>query len=152
MTETALVPSPQAVNDRSDRSPPLRVGGKLRQALLLMVWEGLPYNTAAERCNLRVHSMREALERPHVLAFIRSQKQVMRTAASGANILALTEVRDQRDNQMARVQAVKALEQLSDTDQARGGSAPAQPGLTIQIITNSSTKPTINANGDLIDE
>jgi hypothetical protein len=136
----------------TDKPAPASISRKVREAIDAMVWRGIHFDQAAIEVGMTVRNMRLALERPAVLSYLRRQRQVMREAASGANILALTEVRDQRDNQMARVQAVKALEQLSDTDQARGGSAPAQPGLTIQIITNSSTKPTINANGDLIDE
>lgn len=135
-----------------ERSAPMRCTGRLKRAIDAMVWEGLKRDDAAASAGMTVHSVREALRRPHVKAYYLQQLDVLRTSERARNLLALTEVRDQRDNQMARVQAVKALEQLSDTDQGRGGAAPAQPGLTIQIITNSSMKPTLSANGDLIDE
>lgn len=115
-----------------DRSPPMRVDGKLRKACMALVHDGLGWKEAAERAGFRPSSMLSALERPHVKAFIKQQRDVLRSSMCGRNILVLAEVRDQTDNQMARVQAVKALEQLEDQQVARGPAA-AMPGLTIHV-------------------
>src|SRR4249919_690669 len=150
MTDQAMT-SQQDLNEPL-RSAPMAVTGRLKRAIDAMVWQGLSRDDAAISARLQVHSVREALRKPHVKAYYLAQLDVLRTSERARNLLALTEVRDQRDNQMARVQAVKALEQLSDQEQARGGAAPAQPGIVIQIISNSPTKPLINQQGDLIDE
>jgi hypothetical protein len=145
MTDQALIPSPRDVK-------PSDISRKVRDAIDAMIWRGIKFDEAAREVGMSVRNMRLALERPAVLSYLRRQKQVMRESASGANVLALTEVRDQRDNQMARVQAVKALEQLADVEQARGGAQQAMPGLVIRIVTETPIKTTLNANGDLIDE
>jgi hypothetical protein len=53
---------------------------------------------------------------------------VLRTSERARNIHTLCEVRDQTDNQMARVNAVKALEQLGDQEVGVGSQRHA-PGL-----------------------
>jgi hypothetical protein len=140
----------QALTVPDKRVP--HVHGKLRQACLAMVWDGLPWDQAARKANLSLVSMRKALERAHVLAFLRQQKHVLRESVSCGNIHAFVDVRDNSGNPMARVQAGKALEQLSDVEQARGGAQQAMPGLVIRIVTETPIKTTLNANGDLIDE
>jgi hypothetical protein len=124
--------SPQA-----DRKPskPLRVTGKLRQACMFLVHEGLPWKEAAIKADFTPAAMLYALQRPHVVAFVRQQRDVLRASMCGANILALVEVRDQKLNQMARVNAVLALERMDD-QQVAAGQHRAAPGLTIVIETH----------------
>jgi len=125
-----------------DRSRPMRVTGKLKVACNLLAYEGLPFNEAAQQAGLSVHAMRLALQRPHVIAYLKAQREVLRASMSGRNILTLAAVRDQTDNQMARVNAVKALEQIGDEPSARSG-ASSMPGLVIQIV-NSPAEPRIS--------
>jgi hypothetical protein len=68
---------------------------------------------------------------------------------SGANIAALAEVRDQQDNQMARVRAVQALEQIPD-ELARSSSMVQSPGVTIQIVA-APTRPVSDKAGVAIE-
>jgi hypothetical protein len=63
---------------------------------------------------------------------------VLRTSERARNIHALCSVRDQTDNQMARVNAVKALEQLEDQAPA-GNSLQRSPGLQIVIVQPPAT-------------
>jgi hypothetical protein len=144
--------SDQALATLDKPAPPRAVTGKVRKAIDAMVWLGLSRDEAAAHAGLAVHSLYQAFRKPSVKSHYLRELDVLRTSERARNVHALIEVRSQPDNQMARVQAVKALEQLSDTDQGRGGAAPAQPGIVIQIVTNSPTLPTLNANGDLIDE
>jgi hypothetical protein len=69
-----------------------------------------------------------------VKQFYLAELDVLRTSERARNIHALVDVRDQLENKMARVQAVKALEQISDEMPAGRGSQ-SQPGLTIVINT-----------------
>lgn len=110
----------------------LRVGGKLKDALNLIVWEGLAWNEAAAKANFTVAAMRKALERPHVIAYLKAQKQVFRASVSGQNISRLAEIRDRAGNTMAQLGAIKLLEQIDD-DQRIGGSQQSTPGVTIII-------------------
>lgn len=132
-------PSHQAVTAR-DRSARGKVTGRLRNALTFMVWDGLKRDEAATKAGLKPHALYVALRKPHVKAFYLAELDVLRTSERARNILALTEVRDQTDNKMARVAAVKALEQLSDDDSASGSTASHSPGVVIQIVTQAEPK------------
>lgn len=94
----------------ADRSAPQRVTGRLKQALDAMVWKGLPRDQAAESAGMRPHSLYKALRRPPVLAYYLNEIGVLRSSERAKNIHTLAEVRDQTENQMARVAAVKQLE------------------------------------------
>jgi hypothetical protein len=109
------------------------IRGKLRQALDSMVWEGLSYDQAARTVNYHVRSMRRALGRPDVLAYLNRERQVLRASVSPRNIHRLVEIRD-ADNNMPAVQAIKVLEQLGEDQHSRGNSANAPPGVTIRIV------------------
>lgn len=140
MSETAITITDQrqqlTTQQRASvgRSKAMRVTGKLKVACDLLAYEGMPFNEAAQQAGLSVAAMRSALQRPHVIAYLKAQREVLRASMSGRNILTLAEVRDQTGNQMARVNAVKALEQISDEPMAAPGRA-ASAGVVIVIQT-----------------
>src|SRR5215472_83385 len=77
--------------ERKTVLPAKRIGGRLKQALDLMVWgDGerryLPDNEAAAIAGLNVISIRNALHKPHVLAYYKQQREVLRSRESPANI------------------------------------------------------------------
>ena len=117
--------------DRIDRLTP-----QLRQACDDMVWHGLDYAQAATKANLHVRSMRLALDRPHVLKYLREQRQVLLGAEGTRTIHRLAVIRDAADN-MPAVNAAKLLLDLES--EANGGNKQGQqaitPGITIQINT-----------------
>jgi hypothetical protein len=121
--------------------PVKRIGGRLKQALDLMVWgDGerryLPDNEAAAIAGLNVISIRNALTKPHVLAYYREQREVLRARESPANIHRLCEIRDAANN-LPAVNAIRALEQLGD-EQPTKPNAPS-PGVSIRIVNVAST-------------
>jgi hypothetical protein len=65
----------------------------------------------------------------------------LRTSERARNFHTLTEVRDQKKNQMARVNAVKAMEQLDDAQQSSRG-AQSLPGLQIVIVQGGAPAAT----------
>jgi len=141
--DAALAISPNKVQIAArERTQPGKVTGKLRTACDAMVFEGRPYDEAARSVDMTVAAMRKALAKPHVQAYLRVQREVLRTSLCGGNILALAYVRDQTDNQMARVQAVKALEQIGE-EQARTAS-PSTPGLVVVINTGPQAQDANN--------
>jgi hypothetical protein len=123
----------------------LRVTGKNKAAIDAMVWQGLNRRDAAQTAGLTDHALYTALTKPHVKAYYLSQLDVLRTSERARNIHALVEVRDQDENKMARVQAVKALEQISE-DAPANGAGGRVPGMQIVIVQGSngaqSTQPT----------
>jgi hypothetical protein len=123
--------------ERKTVLPAKRIGGRLKQALDLMVWgDGerryFPDNEAAAIAGLNVFSIRNALHRPHVQAYYRTQCQVLRARESPANIHRLCEIRDAADN-MPAVNAIKTLEGL-DEDLMRRNTDTPTPGIVLRIV------------------
>lgn len=114
------------------RSAPGKVTGKLKTALHAMIWLGMKRAEAAAHSGLKEQSLYVALARPHVRGYYLQQLEVLRTSERARNIHTLAEVRDQTSNQMARVTAVKALEQLEDQPASVAARANP-PGLVIVI-------------------
>lgn len=108
-----------------------------------MIWEGKSRKDAAEAAGLKDHALYSALRKPHVKAYYLEQLDVLRTSERARNIHTLAEVRDQTSNQMARVQAVKALEQISDDEQGTSRARHA-PGLQIVVHVKTDQKPVID--------
>jgi hypothetical protein len=116
---------------RRDRSAPGRVTGRLKAALDSMIWQNLTDNEAAVKFKITVQAIRMALKRPHVLRYLKEERVVLHAREFARNSHALIEVRDQTANQMARVAAVRALEQ-SDTN-ALPLAGKAAPGFVIIV-------------------
>jgi hypothetical protein len=116
----------------------LRVTGKNKTAIDAMVWQGLNRRDAAQSAGLTDHALYTALTKPHVKAYYMAQLDVLRTSERARNIHTLVEVRDQKTNQMARVQAVARLEQIDDEAQVSRGSQ-ALPGLQIVIVQGGNS-------------
>jgi hypothetical protein len=134
MLNTALAlpnQQPQRIRDKEIR-------GKMRVALNAMVWEGLLINEAAIRAGLTTTAIRYALQRPHVLEYLRRERQVLRASVCSRNELVLAEVRDNSENSMARIAAVKALEQIDNAEMpSLLGRSARSPGVII-VIGNQS--------------
>jgi hypothetical protein len=134
-----IAPSRQAKQSIT-ASKPGQVTGRLKLACDLMVYSGLSWDKAALQAGLTVRSMRLAMERPHVLRYLRDNREVFRVAACSSNILKLVELRDSSPNAMARVQAIKALEGIED-ESTRTAGRQTVPGLVV-VIQQSTPPPT----------
>lgn len=134
-THLSIAQTRQTTTER----PALKVTGRIAEAVRLMIEEGKTYQEAAAAVGMHVRLMRKAIERPHVLSYIRQQRQVFRATINASNDLRLAAVRDKSGNSMAVVQAVKALEQLDDEVTARRGSGfSTSPGLVINILNTGA--------------
>jgi hypothetical protein len=112
-----------------------------------MVWGNgerryLPDNEAAAIAGLNVLSIRNALHKPHVLAYYKQQREVLRARESPANIHRLCEIRDAANN-LPAVNAIRALEQLGGDEQTNKLNTPS-PGISIRIVTLASPPPPID--------
>lgn len=145
MTELTPVPTRQKV-EAEGRSGKGVVSGKLKQALDLMIWEGLKRADAAGKAGLSDHGMRAALKKPHVLAYFNAELASLRQSLRAKNIHRLDGIADDSPNQMAKVQAIRTLEQLTDAAEHKpGNGSPALPaGITIVIAPAPSAPPTID--------
>ncbi len=129
-----------AVPGRSRRNA---VTGKLKAALEAMVWEGLKRDDAAAKAGLASASLRFALRKPHVLAFYRNECDALRESVRTRNIHRLDGIADTSRNDMAKVAAVKAIEQIADqADEKRAKPGGQQtPGLQIIIVQHAPALP-----------
>ena len=119
-----------AAKTRSDR---LTVTGRLKQALMFMVWEGKTRSEAATAVGMSDHGLREALRKAHVRQFYANELDVLRTSARAKNFHRLDEIAGTSGNDMARVAAIKHMDLVADAAPPAGAAAIA-PGLVIQII------------------
>lgn len=137
--------SPPRLNRKTGK--PLKVTGKVSEALDLMIFEGMRWADACLKVGMPKRTARAAIDRPHVLQELRRRKQVFRADVSAANILKLAEIRDQTDNRMAALGAIKALEQIDEESEQRSANRSA-PGVTIVIAAPASLtahQPSIDA-------
>jgi hypothetical protein len=134
-------PTRQAIAAQN-RSLPGRVTGKLYKAVEAMVWEGASRKQAAQAASLTDHGLRQALRRPHVLAFYLAECEVLRTSGKAKRLHRLEQLAEQDDNRNAAVAAIKAAEQLGD-DPLRSNATVTSPGVTIRIVNVSSPSPRI---------
>lgn len=145
MPATAIAPTPNALlPDKHRRTVQMNIRGKLKAALDLMVFgpadgddagEAMSFPDAARKVEFSVRAMRLALERPHVRAYLKAQKEVFRASASAQNISVLVKLRDEAGNGMVQLGAIKELERMDDI--AASSSGPqARPGLVIVVVNS----------------
>jgi hypothetical protein len=143
MSDVAFAANPR---ERKTVLPAKRIGGRLKQALDLMVWgDGerryFPDNEAAAIAGLNVISIRNALHKPHVLAYYKQQREVLRARESPANIHRLIEIRDFAPN-LPAIHAIRLLEQIGD-EQTNKPNIPS-PGISIRVISVNALPPASN--------
>ena len=119
-----------------NKTPTLRIGRTVKAAIDAMVERGLDYAHAAADAGISTRNMRLALTKPHVIAYYRSQCDVLRNAHRARNIHRLAQIRDAEDN-MPAVNAIKALEQLAD--EQTNNKQTTSPGVTIRIVNVAAT-------------
>jgi transposase-like protein len=109
-----------------------RISAQVRAAIDAMVWQGLNRAQAAQAAGLKDNSLYVAMRKPEVKRYYLDELDVLRTSERARNFHTLCEVRDQTSNQMARVNAIAAM----NAEQSDGITAAGQrqsPGVTIII-------------------
>lgn len=106
-----------------------------------MVWDGKPFNEAAKEVGLTSRAMRLALQKPHVLAAVKRETQVLIESEGPRNIHRLVKIRDAAEN-MPAVQAIDRLMRAPDTVHGGQSAASSSPGITIRIINNAPQQAT----------
>lgn len=129
----ALIQPPKA-----NRKNAPQVTGKLVIALKAIVWEGQELQQAATLAGLTTHAVRLALSRPHVIAFLKAEREVLRQYVSAQNIHHVVAMRES-GNAMAALGAMKLIEQMGTDNAGRSIGSVGSPGLTIQIINSVSS-------------
>jgi hypothetical protein len=132
---------------REPNRRPQPIPAKVRAAVRAMVWgadddpDAKPLNLvdAAKAAGIAGYVLRRYLDRPGVIAFLRSERRVFREAICAGNEGALRTIRDGAANTMSRVAAIRQLEQMEAEEDARPTGNPA--GLTIRIVAAGAPEP-----------
>lgn len=138
-----LEPTRQAIAAK-DRSGKLTVSGKLQIALDLMLYEGSCRADAAKAAGMTDHGLREAFKKPHVKAYYNAGLEVLRTSTRARNIRRLDSIADTSGNDLAKVAAIKALENMDEQERQRapgGTGSQSVPGLI--IVINGAAAPKV---------
>ena len=116
---------------RKGRSP---LNAKVRTAIDHMLWDGLEMDEAAKVAGLTTRRLRQALERPIVLAHLKAQRKVLCAAELPQNIRRLKAIRDAAEN-MPAVHAIRDLEQIAADETIRSDArVQERPGMVIVVV------------------
>jgi len=111
----------------------LQVRGKLAVALRTIIHEGQDIAPAAERAGMTGHAVRCALAKPHVIAWMKQEREVFRAYVSAQNIHRAKEMRDTSGNAMAQLGAMKLIEQIGD-EQMRSPASQQRAGMVVVVV------------------
>jgi hypothetical protein len=113
---------------------------KLAEALRLMVHNGKRIDHAAQSVGLTTKRIRDALDLPHVQAFVRRERKVRLEGVLLGNITALERIRE--GDGAAAVSAIKLLEEMGNPlSHVAGTVAASTPGVTINIVNALPANP-----------
>lgn len=101
-------------------SKPRRVTGALKDALDAIVFEGAEMDAAARRANITTRAVRLAMEKPHVLAYVRAQRALLTSEVHASNVHHLKKLRSDSPNQLARLGAVREIENIVEGRRSNG--------------------------------
>jgi hypothetical protein len=123
------------VTEAKKRAPAVHAGAKrlVEELLAQTHWD---LAAAAEKAGLKLRSAQVYMRRQEVISHFREEKRRLIEEISLGNPAALAEIRSSADNSMARVAAIKTLEQMRvDAVVESGGEHRTRPGLQIVIHT-----------------
>jgi hypothetical protein len=127
-----------ASGPRSPTKRPRGIPPSVRAACLKLVWdddEQCDLVVAARASGLRPDTLRRWLLRPEVVGLVLRERAAKRLALCARNETVLAQIRDRGGNEMARVNAVKALEQLDEqAPSSRAANLPT-PGIVLKIVS-----------------
>ena len=113
--------------------------GKLVTACRAIVWEGQELDQAAKAAGLTTRSVRLALQRSHVIQWMKAEREVFRAYIASQNIHYAREMRENSENEMAKLGAMKLIEAIGGDEPSAGVRAQA-PGFVVYVQTHGETK------------
>jgi hypothetical protein len=107
----------------------------VRAAALKMIYEGCDLVAAAQASNLRPDTLRRWLHRAELVGFLRRERAAFRQAICSGNEHRLVQIADEPGgNAMAKVNAIKCLEDMNEEGLLRRTNELPSPGVTIRIL------------------
>jgi hypothetical protein len=128
---------------RREPTRAVRLPEGVRLAIIEMVETGADFISAAKSNGLQPQTMRRWLSRTECISFLRRERARFRATVCAQNEAILAQIRDDSDNQMARVHAIKTLEQLDEEGSMRRSTDLPTPGVTIRIVNVAPQPPPI---------
>ncbi len=125
---------PQKIGPVDKRRRPRGLTKAIRTAIDAIVFDRCTREEGCKRAGITERALYLALAKPEVAAAWNAKIVVLRSGERARNIHALAEVRD-GTNAVARVNAVRTLESMSEEESRRPPGHVTMPGMTIQIIT-----------------
>jgi hypothetical protein len=126
---------------RREPARAVRLPEGVKLAIIEMIETGADFISAAKSNGLQPQTMRRWLGRAECISFLRKERARFRATVCAQNESVLQSIRDDRDgNQMARVHAIKTLEQLDEEGSMRRSTDLPTPGVTIRIV-NVAAQP-----------
>jgi hypothetical protein len=127
---------------RREPARTVRLPEGVKRAIIEMVETGADFISAAKSNGLQPQTMRRWLGRAEAISFLRRERARFRATICAQNEAVLAQIRDDRDgNQMARVHAIKTLEQLDEDASLRRASDVPSPGVTIRVLNVTPQAP-----------
>jgi predicted DNA-binding protein (UPF0251 family) len=117
----------------------LKLTRKVREAIDLMVWNGLKREEAALQVQMKDNSLYVALTRPDVKTYYLNQCEVLRTSGRARRIHRLEAMLEQDANKAAVINAALALESIGNDQASVNAQQTHSPGVVIQIINSGPT-------------
>ena len=122
-----------------------KIPEKIKTAIRILIDQpALDLEAAAKAIGFSTYRLRGELKKGHIRRYFWHEKRAALDAICAGNPMAMKRIRDSSGNDMASVQAAKALEAMRSgvDDESRSGVASATtPGLTIQILTAGNAAP-----------
>lgn len=121
-----------------------RIPQAVQSACLTMIYDGLDLVAASRAHGLRPDTLRKWLHRAECVAFVRRSRAVYRAAICASNEHALLDIRNNAENAMAKVNAIKLLEAIEDNKVVNPASTT--PGIVIRVVNVAppASPPTID--------
>lgn len=132
---TNLPAKPTDKTSKSEKA--LRITRKVRDAIALMVWQGLNRAEAAEKAGLKDNSLYIALRKPDVKAHYLAECEVLRVSGKARRIHRLAELAEQNTNMNAAVNAIRTADAVEDGAHMLGSGMNRAPGLTVVVVDAS---------------
>lgn len=109
---------------------------KNKEAIELMVFDGLKRSKAAEAVGLTDHALRTALTKPHVLAFMNEQQEVLRNSLRPRALHTMGELLDEKETGTVRFKAAEYLD-----GQNRGQHTIGATQINVQVNNTTTVTP-----------
>lgn len=111
----------------------IELSPKVKLAIDLMVFEGMKRDEAAEAVGLAMISLRQALLKPHNLAYLNEQMEVLRTSGRPRALRKMIDLIDEAKTERIQFEAAKYIDGMDRPSHAVGATVNVQVNNTVNV-------------------